>query len=72
MTTEVLTLMTQDGQRNNTIAAYSLLIGQPIYAIIEQQIAQINKEHEDWDINDVSWAINYADTIYQKINLLIL
>ena len=67
MTTEILTFMTQDGQRSKVIAAYSLLVEQPIYGIIEKMTAEINKEHENWDLNDISWAINYADTIYEKI-----
>ena len=66
MTTEILTFMTQDGQRSQAIAAYSLLIGQPIYAIVDQMSNQIAKE-QDIDINDATNAIIFADKIYEKI-----
>lgn len=67
MTTEVLILMTQDNQRSAAIAAYSLLANKSIYEVIGMQLKIINQQHEDWDLNDVSWAVSYADTIYDNI-----
>ena len=59
--------MTQDGQRSAAIAAYSLLANKSIYEVISMQLKIINQQHEDWDLNDVSWAVSYADTIYDNI-----
>ena len=67
MIEQVTILMTQDGQRSAAIAAYSLLANKSIYEVISMQLKIINQQHEDWDLNDVSWAVSYADTIYDNI-----
>ena len=48
--------MTQDGQRSAAIAVYSLLANKSIYEVISMQLKIINQQHEDWDLNDVSWG----------------